>query len=104
MRDYGKQDMARQSSRMQRHRAAGCGDVGSRIWYCEFLERVIRSAEVWAVDAGCRGAGTVGCTTGQWEAESPALAEGFPTHVPPFSHSTGVLGTARAFCWDKGTA
>lgn len=104
MRDYGKQDMARQSSRMQRHGAAGCGDVGCRIWCCEFLGWVIWSAELRAVGAGCREAGTVRCTKGQWEAESPALAEGFPFHVPPLSHSTEMLGTARAFCWDKGTA
>lgn len=43
------------------------------------------------------------CTKGQWEAESPALAQGFPFRVPPFSSSTEVLGTVRAFVWDKGT-
>lgn len=94
MRDYGKQDMARLSSRMQRHGAAGCGDVGFRIWCCEFLGQVVWSAEVQAMDARCREAGTVDCTKGQWEAESPALAEGFPIQVPPFSHSTEVLGIA----------
>lgn len=98
MRDYGKQDMDRQSSRMQRHGAAGCGDVGFRIWCCEILGWVIWSSEVQAMDARCREAGSVDCTKGKWE------TEGFPFHVPPFSHSTEVLDTTQTFFWDKGAA
>lgn len=106
LQDAGLREAGYGQTEQQDAETRGCG-----VWGCGIQDMVLCVFGMGGLV--CRGAGygcempgsrDCGLYSGQWEAESPALAEGFPFHVAPLSHSTEVLGTAGAFFWDKGIA